>query len=53
MRTALELRAAVRQIKAAKLSLQPLLRGEADSTQPRCANAHGFSLHVRVRCGAH
>jgi hypothetical protein len=26
---------------------------QANSTQPGCVNAHGFSLHAAVRCAAH
>ena len=35
------------------LSLQTVPSRAADSTQPGCVNAHGFSLHAAVRCGAH
>src|SRR4051812_37509739 len=35
------------------LSLQTVLSRAADSTQPGCVNAHGFSLHAAVRCNAH
>ena len=35
------------------LSLQTVPSQAADSTQPGCLNAHGFSLHAAVRCGAH
>ena len=35
------------------LSLQTVPRRAADSQQPGCVNAHGFSLHAAVRCGAH
>ena len=34
------------------LSLQTVPSRPADSTQPGCVNAHGFSLHAAVRCGA-
>jgi len=34
------------------LSLQTVPSRAADSTQPGCVNAHGFSLHAGVRCGA-
>jgi hypothetical protein len=35
------------------LSLHTLPGRAAASTQSLCANAHGFSLHAAVRCGAH
>jgi len=35
------------------LSLQTVPSRAADSQQPGCVNAHGFSLHAAVRCGAH
>src|SRR3954466_9249830 len=35
------------------LSLQTVPSRAADSQQPGCVNAHGFSLHLAVRCGAH
>jgi putative transposase len=35
------------------LSLQTVPSRAAHSTQPGCVNAHGFSLHAGVRCGAH
>ena len=35
------------------LSLQTLPSRAADATRPGCVNAHGFSLHAAVRCGAH
>jgi hypothetical protein len=35
------------------LSLQTVPSRAADSTQPGCVNAHGFSLHAAVRCCAH
>jgi hypothetical protein len=35
------------------LSLQTVPSRAADSQQPGCVNAHGFSLHAGVRCGAH
>ena len=35
------------------LSLQTVPSRATDSTQPGCVNAHGFSLHAPVRCGAH
>ena len=35
------------------LSLQTVPSRATDSTQPGCVNAHGFSLHAAVRCGAH
>jgi hypothetical protein len=35
------------------LSLQTVPSRAADSTQPGCVSAHGFSLHAAVRCGAH
>ena len=35
------------------LSLQTVPSQAADATQPGCVNAHGFSLHASVRCGAH
>ena len=35
------------------LSLQTLPSRAADSQQPGCVNAHGFSLHAGVHCGAH
>ena len=34
------------------LSLQTVPSRQANSTQPGCVNAHGFSLHAAVRCGA-
>jgi len=34
------------------LSLQTLPSRPAQSSQAPCANAHGFSLHAAVRCGA-
>src|SRR3954469_3099803 len=34
------------------LSLQTVPSRAGDSTQPGCVNAHGFSLHAAVRCGA-
>ena len=34
------------------LSLQTLPSRAAPSSQALCANAHGFSLHAGVRCGA-
>ncbi len=34
------------------LSLQTLPSRPAQSSQALCANAHGFSLHAAVRCGA-
>jgi hypothetical protein len=35
------------------LSLQTVPSRAADSTQPGCVNAHGFSLHAAVPCRAH
>jgi len=35
------------------LSLQTVPSRAADSTQPGWLNAHDFSPHARVRCGAH
>src|SRR4051794_31555898 len=35
------------------LSLQTVPSRAADLQQPGCANAHGFSLHAALRCGAH
>jgi hypothetical protein len=35
------------------LSLQTVPSRPADSTQPGCVNAHGFSLHAGARCAAH
>ena len=35
------------------LTLQTLPARAAQLPQARCANAHGFSLHAAVRCGAH
>jgi len=35
------------------LSLQTVPTRVADSTQPGCVNAHGFSLPAALRCGAH
>jgi hypothetical protein len=35
------------------LSLHTVPSRQADSTQPGYVNAHGFSLHAAVRCGAH
>src|SRR3954469_13874163 len=35
------------------LSLQTVPSRAADSQQPGCVNAHGFSLHAAVCCGAH
>jgi Putative transposase len=35
------------------LSLQTVPSRAADSQQPGCVNAHGFSLHAALRCGAH
>jgi hypothetical protein len=35
------------------LSLQTVPSRTADSQQPGCVNAHGFSLHAPLRCGAH
>jgi hypothetical protein len=35
------------------LSLQTVPSRAADSQQPGCVNAHGFSLHAAVRCSAH
>src|SRR3954469_20079459 len=35
------------------LSLQTVPSRPADSTQPGCVNAHGFSLHAAVRCNTH
>jgi len=40
-------------LSTASLSLQTVPSRAADSTQPGCVNAHGFSLHAAVRCGAH
>ena len=34
------------------LSLHTVPSRAADSTQSGCVNAHGFSLHAAVRCGA-
>jgi hypothetical protein len=35
------------------LSLQTVPSRQADSTQPGCVDAHGFSLRAAVRCAAH
>ena len=35
------------------LSLRTAPSRDEKTTPALCANAHGFSLHVAVRCGAH
>jgi Putative transposase len=42
---------ATRGVKSAEPANRP--SRAADSQQPGCVNAHGFSLHAAVRCNAH